>query len=238
MRMPSGQDDLRFDISNLRSETPTNLDSNTHMIPFAKSTPSARELSVLLSLYLLVWLALAIKPHDRGDWALENAIPVAGLLILIFTYRRYQFTRLAYYLMFCELLVLTYGGHYTYALAPPFNWLRDEFGLARNHYDRVGHFMLGFAMAIPAREILLRYVKTTRGWMNFIVAAIMLAIGAFYEFIEWWVAVSVSSNLGTAFLGTQGDVWDTQWDMFLALVGAIIVLALFSRMHDRQLGIK
>jgi putative membrane protein len=182
-------------------------------------------------------MLMAIKPHDRWDWVLENTIPVAGVILLLVTYTRFKFTRLAYYLMFFYVFVLSYGGHYTYALAPPFNWLRDEFGLARNHYDRVAHFMLGFLMAIPIREILAHFIITSRRWLAFIVAALVLAIGAFYEFIEWWTAIVVSPELGAAFLGTQGDVWDTQWDMFLALVGAICALALFTKTHDRQLGI-
>jgi putative membrane protein len=158
------------------------------------------------------------------------------LLAAIITYPRYKFTRLSYYMLFFYLFVQSYGAHFTYAEAAPFNWLRDTYHLQRNHYDRVAHFMLGFLMAIPIREILLHYVRTSRRWMFFLTAAIVLAIGAFYEFIEWWVSVLVTPELGDKFLGTQGDIWDTQWDMFLALVGAIIIQILFSRMHDRQLG--
>ncbi len=198
--------------------------------------PSQRELLTLLAIYAAGFSIMAVRPHDRWDWALENFFPVSMLLALIISYPRFKFTRLAYYLLFVYLFVQSYGGHYTYALAPPFNWLRDEFHLQRNHYDRLAHFMLGFLMAIPVREILLYVIETSRRWMAFLVSAILLAIGAFYEFIEWWVAISVGSDLGTAFLGTQGDPWDTQWDMFLALAGAILALLLFSRLHDRQLG--
>jgi putative membrane protein len=166
---------------------------------------------------------------------MENFFPVSMLLVTIAFYPYFKFTRLSYYLIFFYLFVQSYGGHWTYALAPPFNWLRDEFHLSRNHYDRVAHFMLGFLMAIPIREILLRYVTTSRRWMAFITAAIVLAIGAFYEFIEWWVAVLVTPELGDKFLGTQGDIWDSHWDMFLALVGAILALAIFSKWHDKQL---
>lgn len=200
-------------------------------------TPSKRELLVLLAIYAIGFTVLAIRPHDRWDWALENFFPLAQLAAVIIAYRYYKFTRLSYYLIFFYLFVQSYGGHYTYALTPPFNWLRDEFGLARNHYDRVAHFMLGFLMGIPIREILLQYVVTSRKWMAFITASIVLAIGAFYEFIEWWVAKLVWPGLGDAFLGTQGDIWDSHWDMFLALVGAILALALFSKIHDRQLGV-
>lgn len=201
-----------------------------------KQIPSRRELLTLLVIYAIGFGLLAVRPYDRWDWALENFFPLSQLLALAVTYRYFKFTRLAYYLIFFYLFVQSYGGHYTYALAPPFNWLRDEFHLSRNHYDRVAHFMLGFLLAIPIREILLRYVKTSRRWMAFITAAIVLAIGAFYEFIEWWVSLASSPELGNAFLGTQGDIWDTQWDMFLALVGAICALALFMKLHDKQLG--
>jgi putative membrane protein len=202
----------------------------------SKQTPSRRELLALLIIYAIGFALLAIRPHDRADWAMENFFPVSMLLALIITYPYFKFTRLAYYLLFFYLFVQSYGGHYTYALTPPFNWLRDEFHLSRNHYDRVAHFMLGFLMAIPIREILLRYVKTSRRWMAFITAAIVLAIGAFYEFIEWWVSLLASPELGNAFLATQGDIWDSHWDMLLALVGAICALALFMKWHDRQLG--
>lgn len=201
-----------------------------------KRVPTGRELLVLLCVYAAGFTLLAIRPHDRWDWALENFFPVSMLLAAAIVYPHFKFTRLSYYLLFFYLFVQSYGGHYTYALAPPFNWLRDELGLGRNHYDRVAHFMLGFLMAIPIREILLRYVHTTRRWMAFITAAIVLAIGAFYEFIEWWVAVLVTPDLGDKFLGTQGDIWDSHWDMFLALVGAVLALLIFSKMHDKQLG--
>jgi len=198
-------------------------------------TPSPRELLILLAIYAIGFTVLAIRPHDRWDWALENFFPLAQLAAVIIAYRYYKFTRLSCYLIFFYLFVQSYGGHYTYALTPPFNWLRDEFGLARNHYDRVAHFSLGFLLAIPIREILLQFVTASRKWMAFITASIVLAIGAFYEFIEWWVAKLVWPELGDAFLGTQGDIWDSHWDMFLALVGAILALALFSKLHDRQL---
>jgi putative membrane protein len=204
---------------------------------YQKQIPSNRELVVLLIVYLVAFAALAVRPYDRWDWAMENFFPLSMLVATLIVYPHFKFTRLAYYLIFFYLLVQTYGGHYTYALTPPFNWLKEEFGLSRNHYDRVAHFMLGFLMAIPIREILLRYVTTSRRWMAFITASIVLAIGAFYEFIEWWVAVLVTPDLGDKFLGTQGDIWDSHWDMFLALVGSICALAIFMRIHDRQLGI-
>jgi putative membrane protein len=207
----------------------------SHISDREKQLPSTRELILLLCIYAAGFTLLAIRPYDRWDWALENFFPVSMLAATIILYPHFKFTRLSYYLIFVYLFVQSYGGHYTYALAPPFNWLRDEWGLSRNHYDRVAHFMLGFLMAIPIREILLRYIETSRRWLAFLTASIVLAIGAFYEFIEWWVAVLVTPDLGDKFLGTQGDIWDSHWDMFLALVGAVLALTLFMRLHDRQL---
>ena len=201
-----------------------------------KITPGNVELLVLLGLYLIGFSLLAINPHDRADWAMENLFPISQLVAVIIAYRHFKFTRLAYYMIFIYLFLQSWGGHFTYAEAAPFNWLRDHFHLKRNDYDRVAHFMLGFLVAIPVREILMQVIQTSRRWLAFITASIILAIGAFYEFIEWWVAVLATPNLGDKFLGTQGDIWDTQWDMFLALVGAVCTLALFQRLHDRQLN--
>jgi len=201
-----------------------------------KTTASQRELIVLLILYLVGFILLAISPHDRADWALENFFPISQLIAVIIAYRYYKFTRISYYMIFFYLFVQSWGGHFTYAEAAPFNWLRDEFHLARNHYDRVAHFMLGFLLGLPIREILMQFISASRRWINFLTASLVLAIGAFYEFIEWWVAVLVTPNLGDKFLGTQGDIWDTQWDMFLALVGAVLMIAIFGKWHDRQLG--
>lgn len=201
-----------------------------------KQVPSQRELLTLISIYLIGFAALAVNPHDRADWALENLFPISQLIAVAICYRYYKFTRLSYYLIFFYLFVQSWGGHFTYAEAAPFNWLRDQFHLSRNHYDRAAHFMLGFLLAVPIKEILMQFVTASRRWMNFLTAAIVLAIGAFYELIEWWVAVLATPNLGDKFLGTQGDIWDTQWDMFLALMGAVITLAIFGKWHERQLG--
>ena len=203
---------------------------------FNKDIPSRRELITLGVIYLIGFSLLAINPHDRADWALENIFPTSQLIAVVISYRYFKFTRLSYYMIFVYLFVQSWGGHFTYAEAAPFNWIRDHFHLSRNHYDRLAHFMLGFLLGIPIREILMAVIQTSRRWMAFLTASIVLAIGAFYEFIEWWVAVLVTPNLGNAFLGTQGDVWDTQWDMFLALVGAIWTLALFQGLHDKQLN--
>lgn len=203
-----------------------------------KHTASKRELVVLLCVYLVGFSLLAIKPHDRGDWALENFFPISQLIAVALFYRYFKFTRLSYYMIFFYLFVQSWGGHFTYAEAAPFNWVRDYFHLSRNHYDRVAHFMLGFLLGLPIREILLHFIRTSKRWLNFLTAAIVLAIGAFYELIEWWVSVLATPDLGNAFLGTQGDIWDTQWDMFLALVGAAVTLAIFQRWHDKELGVE
>jgi putative membrane protein len=152
------------------------------------------------------------------------------------TIRRFPLTDLLYLLIWLHAVILLVGGHYTYAEVPVFNWLRDSFELQRNYYDRVGHFAQGFVPAMIAREILLRTSPLQPGkWLFFIVTCICLAISAGYEFVEWWVAVGTGSA-AEAFLGTQGDVWDTQWDMFLAFCGAVVAQLTLSRLHGRQLA--
>jgi putative membrane protein len=195
-----------------------------------------RYLSLLFFCLGLVFTWSAIAPHDRLIWWLEVAPVLIALPILLFTYKHFEFTRLAYLLMLIHAIILLVGGHYTYAEVPAFNWLRDTFELSRNYYDRVGHFAQGFVPAIIAREILLRNSPLQKGkWLFFIVCCICLSISAVYEFIEWWVAV-YEGGAADAFLGTQGDVWDTQWDMFLALVGAIFAQVFLAKLHDRQMN--
>ncbi len=160
---------------------------------------------------------------------------MVGVVVLAATYGRFRFSRLAYGMMWMHAVVLLIGAHYTYAEVPLFNWIRDTFELARNHYDRIGHLAQGFFPAIVAREILLRRSPLRPGkWLFFLVVTVCLSISAFYEMLEWWVAVATGDS-ATAFLATQGDVWDTQWDMFLALCGAIAAQLLLARRHDRSL---
>jgi len=194
-----------------------------------------RERIALLVSLIAILIGFGYHPEaDRYTWLLENLPVFIALPILLLTYRYFPFTRLAYALMWLQALVLIVGGHYTYAEMPLFNWLRDTFELQRNYYDRVGHLMQGITPAIIAREILLRKTPlTSDGWLFVIVSAVTLAISACYEFVEWWIALA-SGTAADAFLATQGDVWDTQWDMFLALIGSIIIQLLFSRVHDRQ----
>src|SRR5215813_8290695 len=186
---------------------------------------------------LFVWTIClawsAIRPHDYLTWALEVFPGIAGMLALIAIYNRFRFTTLAYTLIVLHCAILFVGGHYTYAEVPLFNWVRDHFHLARNDYDRVGHFAQGFVPALVAREVLLRRkIVLRRGWLFFIVLSICLAISAAYELLEWRVAVATGSA-SDAFLGTQGDPWDTQEDMATAIVGAVTALIFFSRWHDR-----
>ena len=183
---------------------------------------------------ILAWSAW--HPKDGFIWFLESIPAIVGVIVLVAIYRKTRLTMLVYVLIWLHAIVLVVGGHYTYAEMPLFNWLRDTFGLARNYYDRVGHLMQGFVPAMIAREILLRQrVVAGRRWLFFLVTCICLAISAFYEFIEWWVAIA-SGEAADAFLATQGDVWDTQWDMFLAFVGAMASQLLLGAWHDRQLA--
>lgn len=182
----------------------------------------------------LVWSG--IEPRDRLTWFLEVAPVLIALPLLLATRRAFPFTPLAYTLMALHASILVVGGHYTYAEMPLFDWLRDAFDLSRNHYDRLGHVAQGFVPAIVAREILLRRSPLRPGkWLFFLVTSVCLAISAFYEMIEWWVAIG-SGDEAVAFLATQGDVWDTQWDMFLALLGALSSQLLLRRRHDQQLA--
>ena len=191
-----------------------------------------------------IWVAAAsvvllwsgIVPHDRATWWLEVAPVLVGAPLLLVTARRFPLTPLLYGLLFAHAVILMVGGHYTYARVPLGFWAQDAFDFARNHYDRVGHLAQGFVPAILAREILLRRTPLRPGgWLFFLVVTVCLAFSAFYEMLEWWTAL-LGGAAATDFLGTQGDVWDTQWDMFLAGVGATSALLLLSRLHDRQLA--
>jgi len=198
-------------------------------------TTDRRYYAFLLTLLGAVSVWSAIQPHDRFTWYLEVFPVMIALPILLFTYKRFPFSRLAYALMLVHAIILLIGGHYTYAEMPLFNWLRDVNGWDRNYYDRLGHVAQGFIPAIVAREILLRTSPLKPGkWLLFIVLCVALAISALYEMLEWWVAVASGSD-AVAFLATQGDVWDTQWDMFLALLGALAALLLLSGWHDRSM---
>ena len=192
--------------------------------------------AVLVLVALGGLLITGIAPLERSTWWLEVAPVVVALPILLWTRKRFPLTPLVYGLIAVHAVVLMVGGHYTYAKVPLGFWAQHAFDLSRNPYDRLGHFVQGFVPAIVAREILLRCTPLRRGgWLSFIVVAICLAISACYEFIEWWTAL-IAGEGAVAFLGTQGDVWDTQWDMFIALLGAMAAVLLLSRAHDRALA--
>ncbi|MES2237248.1 MAG: DUF2238 domain-containing protein [Pseudomonadota bacterium] len=190
----------------------------------------------LTSLILIALLALSgFSPHDRATWFLEVLPVMIALPILWATYGRFPLTSLLYALIFVHALVLMIGGAYTYAQVPLGFQLQDFFGLSRNPYDKIGHFFQGLVPAMVAREILLRGAFVRGGKMlAFIIVCIVLAISAMYELIEWWVALVIGQG-ADQFLGTQGDPWDTQSDMFLALIGAVMALLFLSRVHDRQM---
>ncbi|KEI04251.1 DUF2238 domain-containing protein [Clostridium botulinum] len=192
-----------------------------------------------LIIFIMVFIWYSISPMDRFTWFLEVIPAIIGFIVVILTYKQFKLTNIVYILILIHAIILIIGGHYTYAEMPFFNWLRDTFSLERNYYDRLGHFAQGFIPAIVSREILLRKSILKRGKMlNFIIICICLAISATYELIEWGVA-EATETAAEAFLGTQGDVWDTQWDMFLALVGSIVALVSLSKIHDsflRKLG--
>ena len=191
------------------------------------------------ALWLIVYFAVliwsGINPKDYFTWLLEVLPAIIGLVVMAATYKKFRLTTLAYFLILLHSIILMVGGHFTYAEVPLFDWIRDVFNMKRNNYDKVGHLAQGFIPAIIAREILMRLeVVSGKGWLSFLVICICLAISAFYELIEWWAAL-LSGEAAEAFLGTQGYVWDTQSDMMLALVGAVIALILLSKIHDRQL---
>jgi len=198
--------------------------------------PNKRLHVALLAIGVAVLVWSGYRPKDTFTWILEVAPAIIAGVVLLVLYRRFRFTDLVYVLILGHAIILMIGGHYTYSEMPLFSWLRDEFGWSRNYYDRVGHFAQGFVPAMIAREILLRNrVVDGNGWLFFLVCCIALAVSAVYEFFEWWVAVA-SGTAAEAFLATQGDVWDTQWDMFLALCGAVAALLLLARWHERQLA--
>lgn len=187
---------------------------------------------------LVALLALsAWRPFDLATWAMEVAPVVIVLALLWATHRRFPLTPLLYALIFVHACVLILGGHYTYARVPLGDWLRDAFALSRNPYDGIGHFAQGFIPAIAARELLLRHTGLARGaWLFVVIVLACLGISALYELIEWGAAVALGQG-AEEFLGTQGDPWDTQKDMALAGVGAVVALLLLSRVHDRQLQV-
>ena len=190
----------------------------------------------LLALTLAVFVWSGIHPHDRFTWVLEVFPAIIAGIVLVATYRRFRLSNLLYVLVAIHAMILMLGGKYTYAQVPLGAWMQEWFGFTRNHYDRIGHFAQGFVPAIAAREVLIRIARYRRdAWLNVVVFAIAAAISALYELLEWAVAV-LTGTAAEAFLGTQGDVWDTQKDMAMACIGAVVALALLRRWHDRSMA--
>ena len=191
---------------------------------------------VWLSLFTVSLVWSAINPKDQFTWFLEVTPAIIGLILLILTYKKFPLTPLLYTLILIHMIILMVGGHYTYAEVPLFDWIREVLDQSRNNYDKVGHLAQGFIPAILARELLLRkqIVQGSKIWLNYIILSIILAFSAFYELIEWWVALGTGED-AEAFLGTQGYLWDTQSDMMYALIGGILALVFLSRLHDKQL---
>ena len=205
--------------------------------PQPRVIPGRTERIVLVGGVLLALTSSFFIALDRLTWLLETVWVLAGLVLVVWRWKPFPLTRLLCWLLAVHALVLIQGGAYTYAQTPAGFWLQDALGTARNPWDRVGHFMQGFVPAILARELLLRLTPLRRGgWLVYLVLAACLSFSAFFELIEWWAALAFGAD-ADAFLATQGDVWDTQWDMFLCLLGATTSLLLLSRPHDRQLGL-
>lgn len=198
-------------------------------------SPTNREPLILLAITGLALAWSAVNPHDYLTWILETAPVFIGVAVIIPTRKVFPLSPLLFRLLVLHAIILIVGAHYTYAKVPLGFWFQDLFDLSRNHYDRLGHIAQGFVPAILVRELLIRRSPLPRGrWMFFLTTSVCLAFSAFYEMIEWWAAV-LNEQASEAFLGTQGDVWDTQWDMFLALIGAITAQLLLSKTHDRSL---
>ncbi len=196
---------------------------------------TGRERLLLLIVGAVLLVLSGIGPHDRATWWLEVAPILIAVPILGLTARRFPLTPLAYRLIFVHALILMLGGHYTYAEVPAGFWVKDALGLARNPYDRIGHFAQGFVPAVVGREILIRRSPLAPGkWLTFLVLCVCLAISALYELVEWWAAL-IGGESADAFLGTQGEQWDTQWDMFVALLGAATAPLTLSSFNDRQI---
>jgi putative membrane protein len=189
----------------------------------------------ILTIFFCVLIWSGIAPHDYFTWVLEVFPAIIGLIILIFTFKKFQFTKLTYTLILIHCLILFIGGHYTYAEVPFFDHIKELFHQSRNNYDKVGHFAQGFIPAAIVREIFIRKNIVVKSWLNFLTVATCITISSLYEFLEWFVAIA-SGQSAESFLGTQGYVWDTQSDMLYATIGAITFLTLLSNIHSRQIN--
>jgi len=200
------------------------------------STRERREYAILLAIFAIVAVWSAIRPYDVADYVLELVTPLGGAVLLVVTARWFRFTPLAYRLMLLEGIVLLVGAHYTHERVPVFDWLREPMGWERNHYDRFAHFAVGFLLAVPFRELVVRAAGVTSARAASVLAVVaVLALAGFYEITEWWIAAAASPDVGAAYLGAQGDVWDAQKDMLADTLGGIVSMLLLTRVHDRAL---
>lgn len=194
-----------------------------------------RRYNILVALFFTGLLISAIQPHDYFTWLLEVFPAIIGLVILMATFKSFRFSYFAYILVLIHCYILFIGGHYTYAEVPLFDWIKDVFHQSRNNYDKVGHFVQGFVPAVIIRELFVRkQIVKKGGWLSFLTVCTCVTISVLYEFLEWGVAV-ISGQSAESFLGTQGYEWDTQSDMLYAMIGALCMVILFSKFHDRQI---
>ncbi len=201
------------------------------------ASPARREPLVLLAIFLAVTAWSAVAPYNRADYLLELATPLSGAVLLVATARWYRFTPLAYRLMLLEALVLLVGAHYTHERVPLFDWLKAPLGFERNHYDRFAHFAVGFLLFVPFRELIVRFAGVGRSRAASVLAVVaVLALAGFYEITEWWIAAAASPDVGAAYLGSQGDVWDAQKDMLADTLGGLAAMVVLPRWHDRALA--
>jgi putative membrane protein len=193
--------------------------------PFRRNRP----LQLMIAWLLMVWAVTAIKPLYPIDWVLENLLTYIYGALLIITHRRFKFSNTSYGLFTVFLTLHMIGAHYTYAETPLGFWMQEWFGFSRNHYDRLVHFSYGLLLVVPMREAVVRIIGVPLRWSRFMAVIMILSFSAFYELLEMWTAMIVSPELGDAYLGTQGDVWDAQRDTFLAFAGAIVTMILGAR---------
>lgn len=190
---------------------------------------------ILVFLFFAGLIGSAIAPHDYFTWILEVFPGILGFIVLVLTFKRFRFTYFTYIMILVHCYVLFIGGHYTYALVPLFDWVKEVFHQVRNNYDKVGHFTQGFVPALIARELFARKnIIQKRGWLAILTVCVCTTISVLYEFIEWFVSVASGSS-GDSFLGTQGDIWDTQSDMLFAMIGATCMVIFFAKLQDKQI---
>jgi putative membrane protein len=203
------------------------------MVSLLRILRAPRYPSVLLGVFVLIWAFLAIDPSYRGSWSIENVLIFLTVPVLVWSYYKFRLSNLSYTLIALFLILHTIGAHYTYAEVPFGFWLQQLFGFSRNHYDRIVHFAFGLLLAYPVREIFLRVAQTKGFWGYWFPLELTAALSALYEIIEWWTVLVVAPEVGSAYLGTQGDVWDAQKDMAVATLGALIAMVITALINWR-----